>query len=161
MGHSTNLKFLNSNISELDVLYYEVLMLNKTANFYPEEKNYIKKNSLLESFLIHARNLIDFLEDNRKNHDDSTCSNFINIEQAKINPVIIKISPRLKKKINKNLSHMTTTRISEKIDWADEILSVKSEINNRLKIFLSCLSSKYFPTKRGMHIQSFLDLINE
>lgn len=155
------MKSFNPQSSKLDILYYEILMLNKTVELYWAENNLIKKNSMLESFLIHARNLIDFLECNKIRKDDLVCSNFKDTNKIDINLDHAKFAPEVKEKINKHLSHMTATRINEKINWVDVIFSIRLEINNHIETFLNRLPSGNFPTKKGTTFKSFVDLIKK
>lgn len=48
--------------SELDLIVYELKMLNQAFPFGYSPENKYEENMRLESFLVHARNLICFLE---------------------------------------------------------------------------------------------------
>lgn len=59
-------------------LNYEASMFNKTALYiiqYHPSKHVVKDNAYIESFLLHARNIVDFLED-EKYENDLKCSDF-------------------------------------------------------------------------------------
>jgi len=145
-----------SKRDELDVLFYEIEMLNKSFLLKINSKNMLE-NCRIESFLIHARNLIDFLEDHKMNKDDILCSNFIDKDEKNIKKVNISIPWQIKRGINKHLSHLTLQRTKEKLSWNMKI--IKDNINKGLSVFLKQISSKYFPTKGGLILDDFIKLI--
>ncbi len=149
-------KFLPTNNSEIDILYYEIQMLNESLKSM-NQANQTDINCHLESFLIHARNLIDFLEDNKIHKDDLTCSNFKNSLGGKIVKINVKLPTDAKIKINKHLSHITTTRLNEKLGWDTNL--IRSEINNGLTAFFDQISPTYFSTPGGKTENDFRKLI--
>jgi len=148
----------------LDALYYEIWMFNESLAL----SNYIQihalkctamKNVILESFLLHARNLIDFLENNRIRSDDLTCVDFNNRNQQQIDPISPRLQPNIKQKINKHLSHLTKTRVNEKPEWNLE--KIRSSINQALINFFDQISESYFPTKGDRDKEDFLKILQQ
>jgi hypothetical protein len=118
----------------LEELRYEVWMFNGTADFLVNTNSIdkVQTNAFVESFLMHTRNLVDFLED-RTDDGDARCSDFgIKGQQVKL-PV-----GNTKREINKYLAHITKQRIKKQSpDWKfDEI---KNEINQKIRSFLDML----------------------
>ena len=62
--------------SEMDLLFYEIERFNRVDPSGSSHVDQVNRDAHLESVLLHARNLIDFLEDNRTHGDDLTCSDF-------------------------------------------------------------------------------------
>jgi hypothetical protein len=51
--------------SNLDTVYYELWMVNRVSRHFTRidtEEEQVEKNARLESFLLHVRNLVEFLE---------------------------------------------------------------------------------------------------
>jgi hypothetical protein len=104
-------------------LRYEISMLDKTIQFLINEQKknegYLK-NAVFESFLIHARNLLDFLYPLNSKEDDVTVLNYINTESYK--QTIQKLPDdlvRYRIRINKEIAHLTKRRESDesKKEW--------------------------------------------
>jgi len=144
--------------SELDLLHYEIRMLN---NILPLMRLSVGdrtiKNACLESFLMHARNLIDFLEDKRNGADDITCADFLNQTGQKIPAINVPLSSGLKNKINKHLSHITRKRLSKKPLWNYDLIA--KIINKKLGDFFVQVSDSYFPTKGSRSREDFSILL--
>lgn len=142
----------------LDTLYYEILMLNESFKqcsyvSVPVERCVVENNILIESFLLHARNLIDFLED-EKFDSDIKCSDF-SVKGVKI---ILSVENN-KEKINKFLSHLTKERLTwEKPKWNRG--KIRKEINKELTGFLNKIDQNLFPTKEGRAKENFDALLN-
>lgn len=141
----------------LDPLWYELWMFNETSKYFisPEGNETIKeKNVYLESFLLHTRNIVDFLE-GRKYESDIKCSDF-GIEKVDVN-----LPPRNTiNEINLWLSHITKERMEEKEKPQWEYLTIRKEVNRCFGIFLNQLSSDCFPSKRGKNRTDFESLFN-
>ncbi len=148
---------------DLDALHYEIWMLNETrkllssffTNAYDTERKIII-NSVVESFLVHARNIIDFLEKS-KQQDDVVCSDFQDNNGNYINKITVNLQSDIKIHINKYVNHLTETRRNTKPRWI--FADIRNEINKSLKIFFGQVSDKYFPTKGNRNKDSFLDLL--
>ena len=144
--------------SALDFLWYEVWMFNETffqPNYVsvPLERCTIENNALLESFLIHARNLVYFLENSGRS-SDIKCSTFglgeINIELPPNNGI---------DEIDKYLAHLTKKRIKSKIYWNRK--EIREKINEGISKFLNQLSLNSFPTKKGREKSDFEILLSK
>jgi len=142
----------------LDALFYEVRMLNETFhllflfNFHPT--SLVSNNANLESFLVHARNVVYFLED-RIDSRDIRCSDFgaagINVNLPAGNGIY---------EINKYLSHLTKERITvPKPKW--ECDKIKEEINGKIEQFITNLDQSIFPTNEGRTMNSFMEILRK
>jgi hypothetical protein len=143
--------------SELDILHYEIWMMNSLdPDRFHTPRDQVLLNAALESFLIHARNLITFLEgesDTQSNRDDITCSKFLDQNGRKISKTPVLLPQKLKEKINKHLSHLTITRAQERLDW--NWGAIRKSINFSLTHFFRAVSPEYFPTLQGRGKQDF------
>lgn len=133
--------------SEVHILFYEAMMLNNIP--ITHTGNSVEDNIRVESFLLHARNLIDFLEG--KGH--LKCSQFKDNDNNKIVPIKFSSDDTMRR-INEHLSHISTGRKTIKINWKLKLL--KNEINEKLKNFLSKISDGYFPSPEGISKESFI-----
>lgn len=147
--------------SELDILHYEIWMLNSLdPDRFNVTQDQLLLNASLESFLIHARNLISFLEgesDTQSNKDDITCSKFLDVNGKKISKTPVMLPQKVKEKINKHLSHLTITRAQERLDWNCD--AIRKSINFSLSHFFRVVSTDYFPTLQGRGKRDFERLI--
>ena len=135
------------NCSEIHVIFYEAMMLNNIS--ITATGNLVEDNMRVESFLLHARNLIDFLEGG----GHLKCSFFKDKNNKEIS--FIKFSSdNTINKINEHLSHISRRRKTTKINWKLRLL--KSEINKKLKDFVLQISDEYFPSSEGISRESFL-----
>jgi len=134
----------------LDVLWYELDMFNWTSK-------YRENSAYLESFLLHTRNIVDFLEDNKNKHkSDITCSDF-GIKKNNVN-----LPPNnTKKEINLWLSHITKERMEEKKKPGWGNLTIRKEVNRCFGIFLDQLPQNCFPSKGGEKKSDFEYLLTE
>lgn len=141
----------------LDILYYEIWMFNES--FFqtgyvsiPATRCVIENNILLECYLLHARNIIDFLED-EKFENDIKCSDF------NVKKIIIDLPPsNTKVEINKFLSHITKKRLNwEKPKW--DCGKIRNIINDGLQKFFDQLDLSLFPTIENRNIDDFKNLI--
>ena len=145
----------------LDCLQYEIAMLKNVFNLLQslEQTPKIKRdeiyesqrNAFLESFLLHARNLTDFLQA-KKFDSDIKCSDYGVGEQQIILP-----SGNTQFEINKHLSHLTWERTDLKLRW--EISETYKPIIEALKDFFTDISDEYFPTLKGLQKNNFEDLL--
>ncbi len=147
--------------SDLDVLFYTIWMLNALPlEELAQRGNPVLLNACIESFLLHARKLINFLEgtiDKKGNKDDLTCSRFTNASGKQISKTPVYLPQKLKEKLNKHLGHLTIFGAQEKLDWDCE--SIRKSINYSLAEFVRLLSSDYFPTIEGIQKADFEKVI--
>jgi hypothetical protein len=134
---------INEQKSALDFFWYELWMLKQTSDklIQQEQLDQILKNIYLESFLVHTRNLIDFL-DYRNDTRDIRSSDFgvkkMTINLPKGNTLT---------EINKFLSHLTWDRVGKaKPGWY--VNPIIEEIKNKKNIFINQLPDNLFPTPR-------------
>jgi hypothetical protein len=145
---------------KLCLVYYEKMMFEQMyKRLVKPESEYLSlglKNALLESFLLHTRNLIEFFQGTdkkppyKKNCFDIVISDFLTTSGKKFE--IVKegewgIAGTHKGKINKRLSHLSEERLEMDKEWAEEIKIFKEEITKKFNAFVENLSEDYFPLK--------------
>ena len=140
----------------LDLLWYELWMFNETSKYlilHGKERTK-EKNVYLESFLLHTRNIVDFLED-KKYCRDIRCSDF------EIDRIFVCLPHQNTiYQINKWLSHITKKRIQQqKPPW--QYLKIQAEVNKKFSVFLNQVSSNCFPSKRVKNKSDFEALLNQ
>lgn len=130
---------LEINIPEakrpLDVVTYEFMMLNQCC-LMVQRPDYFDRVIPLESFLMHARNLIDFLS-GCCYPNDIKCTDFIDKDGEFIQVIPINISEDLKLRINRHCQHMSMDRLEKQIGWP--VNSIAKEINEGMIYFAKCL----------------------
>lgn len=137
----------------LDALHYEVWMLNETSrlssSLVVHPTSIVNDNAILESFLVHTRNLVYFLED-KMYSQDIRCSDF------GVAGTMITLPPYNGiHEINKYLSHLTQDRIfNAKPHWV--LKSIKEEVNDRMKSFVNQMDQSVFPTEKGKNGSDFI-----
>lgn len=148
------------NKDQLKFIHYEVCMFRKTykyLNSSPNDAvNYIK-NSVLESFLLHARNIIDFLSGDLANRfpDNITTTCFENYNNSLFNHKQITIinGRNIKQELHKRLSHISRDRDLHNDNWPIE--KIYNNLNSEIRSFAQKLHEDYFPFKNpeGQEIQ--------
>jgi hypothetical protein len=126
-------------------LYYEVLVLEATAKALSSQTvdDPLQARAVIESFLIHSRNLIDFMYPTKPEKDDILAQDFFLdpgdwLRQREAEGAILQTS---KRRINKLLSHLTYTRLktsSEDSKW--DSVGLRDEIVLKLRVFLKHVS---------------------
>jgi len=154
-------KLLKKDQEKLGLVHYEVQMFkgmyrhitNKSTKELPKDL----QNAILESFLLHIRNLIDFFQGTadkgkgyKRNCKDIIVRDFKDEEGEYLDIVEEwSITPEDKKKINKRLAHLSEDRLTEEKDWGKEIVKFEAEIEKQIKIFLEKISNEYFPLTKN------------
>lgn len=118
---------------EVDMLRYCFQRLKSCENTTPET------NAFLESFLVHTRNLIYFLEGPWK-YDDIRCADFCGSDNKPITKVPVGLNADLKNKIHKHCLHLTKTRLNEKVFWPVE--KIARAINQSAGQFFDKVSTR-------------------
>jgi hypothetical protein len=148
--------------SRLDILHYEVRMLNRVLQ--DPGRDPIESNARLESFLLHARNLLDFIGNKGARHDYLTCTSFKNRSGRPMGVILDTTNEEWASKltgwINKHLSHMTTRRLAEKPDWND-LHEIRSKINALLISFIQDLDPAEFGEAGESGRREFLTLLGQ
>ncbi len=127
-------------------LVYEIMMFHGTAyKLLYEVTDPFLKNVFIESFAIHCRNLYDFFYTKPNNSDDVNVYNFsiskrnFNIEKA--NKKTLQV---IKRKANKQVSHLTYSRINynsiHKKAW--NVLKIYENMSITILSFLKNLSAE-------------------
>ncbi|HYD93348.1 MAG TPA: hypothetical protein VEB18_02745 [Candidatus Paceibacterota bacterium] len=128
--------------NKVEPLVYEIKMLNDTFKLYSLHKEPLQ-SAILESFLLHARILIDFLESNRKNKDDLTCSDFTDINGNPLQGEVVNLKVGVKEAINKHLAHLTLKRTNGKAQW--RMGEIRNELNKSFRSFVAKCADSNFP----------------
>jgi hypothetical protein len=134
-------------------LMHELSMFWELAAILPHRQAGTETSALIESFVVHLRNLIDFFY--REGHgDDVTAQDFLdptNIWKPN-EPVTL---TKAHKRANKELSHLTQARISgTPPDKAWDVTGLLDEIDKVAKDF----AGKASPTKIHPKVREFLQL---
>lgn len=96
-------------------------------------------NALLESFALHVRNLIDFLYAENLSSDDVYAGDFFPCKEdwVKIRPQITPLLEKVKKRANKEVSHLTYSRIKisqEEKKW--DFVRIFQEMRRAFDVFV-------------------------
>ena len=121
----------------MKALDYERKMLHSTAMALAQGKatDSLMHNALVESFLIHARLLIEFLYGKRTKPDDIRPEDWLGPGKwEKIRPRKGELLDDTHLCAHKFLVHLTTTRLDRKKEWGH--IAILDEINTRLDEFL-------------------------
>lgn len=145
-------------IAGLEHIIYEINQFNITYK-YPSLQSWFIDNAILESRLLHARNLIEFFTLKRINtrinfNEDNICAEDYEYELLKTDLVSQQEIIRL----NKQLSHLTYSRTSDinKKSWP---MDIWRPLEKEIERFITHLyDKKYLPlidkTKIGVEINS-------
>ncbi len=120
----------------LKALDYECSMLRATAMALASGiiENKLAYNAFVESFLIHARLLIEFLYESPKKKDDLRPEDWLaRDEWSKIRGEKSELLSQTHHDAHKYLCHLTATRLNRKKTW--DCLSILREIEAVLQKF--------------------------
>ena len=147
----------NDTKSTLGIVKYEWAMFQSTADLLIEHNqanalNERFKNAILESFLIHARLIHEFIR--KRGYKDNLTAKEL-VEDADVwDKKIIRLFPKLGRSqhiggvefkygyydlIHKHLAHLTKARIGFKPKWP--ISEIYDECKNAFMTFLHCLDT--------------------
>ena len=121
-------------------VFYEMAMLIGIPKKLDSTYDDITKNALLESFVIHARQLVDFFYDHRQKDDGIVSSDFFDDPVREWRKVRGKEENHLKelvKRAGEEIAHLTLTRVQPKKDW--NFVRIANEIEQRCDTFLKCV----------------------
>lgn len=107
----------------------------------------VLQNILLSSFLMYSRSIIDFLFKENSREDDISCKEFLENEEIKELQKDKKEFYEIKKKIEKQIIHLTT----EEVDKNFPRLEIKNKINKKFKYFLEKQKDNDFSIFFEMH----------
>lgn len=141
-------------------IYYEVLMFNQTLELLIHKRPQIEINILLDSFAIHARNLLDFFyPKDCVRSDDVLVFDFIdkpgyyNHNKTKKKDLIF-----ISRKVDKQVAHLTYTRNRYNQNTkAWPFVDIGRKINKTLKAFYNSLPDSY---KNWKYIQDLKKVID-
>ena len=127
-------------IAEVNIVY-EVDMLRQCASVLSKPLNQLLENMALESFLVHVRNLREFLYGEGENSDDVVAGDFFpgpgQWEDKNIRPPIPKVIEDNLKRLNKALAHVSYSRLKYKgpaKKWPSQ--QIASELIAVVRVFL-------------------------
>lgn len=156
----------NKTIEELrkasDAFYYEIWMFNKMVEFLltqPPHPGNPQYNALVESFVQHMRNLIEFFYPSEKVHPDTIIAAdfFSNPSQWRRKwPDLIKTANL---RANKLLAHLTYDRIKDNKEWEyGKIREIREHLNGLFKKWFKDVP----PDRIGEKLRSYskIQLIN-
>lgn len=126
-----------------DALHYEIWMFNemvKTLSTQPGYPGNPKYNALVESFVQHTRNLIEFFYPPGNVHSDTIIATHFFSEKTQWKKDIPKWLDDVRIKANKLLAHLTYDRVTEYKDdkgWEyDKIIEISEHLNSLFAEFL-------------------------
>ena len=121
-------------------LWYEFTMFlaltQELSKGYPPGT---KNNALIESFALHVRNLIDFLYIENPSSDDVYAGDYFPYKEdwVKIRPQITTFLKKVKKRTNKEVSHLTYSRLKvgqEEKKW--DFVTILQEMGGAFDVFV-------------------------
>ena len=120
-------------------IVYEVDMLRKCASVLSSPLNQLTQNMALESFLVHVRNLREFLYDAGTNPDDVVAGDFFPGpgQWEDIRPPVPKVLEDNRDRLNKALAHISYSRLKYKgpaMAWPSQ--QIASELIAVVRVFL-------------------------
>lgn len=135
-------------------LFYEIWMLYRVIDMLGSEtyklseensQNQVLFNALLESMIVHARIVLDFLYCKRLKSDDAIASDyFLNpSDWESLLPKKTKVLRAVLDRSNKELAHLSYLRlrvVSDKRPW--RIANIKNDIKNIVNLFLEKADAK-------------------
>lgn len=120
-------------------LYYEWWMLEESAKIAP--RNQVEVNAKIESFCLHARNLLEFLYDNGGDEDSFRAIDFFDNKSGYLSRIKAKypVPHKILTRLNKELTHLTYSRIRgsppEKVWYfADVIHNIAGPVHEFLRM---------------------------
>ena len=129
----------------LESLKYEVWMLWSLANILATDNQGkgVIHNALLESFLIHARILIEFLYKNKPYKDTVRASQYFTSDSPwkSIRPQKTELLEKTEKDAHKHLAHLTYTRLQGKRGWP--YIKIANDIKAVLQVFYENLPDDF------------------
>jgi hypothetical protein len=125
-------------------LKYEYAMLQATAEeISKHDYEQMLRNAILESWVQHVRNLIDFFY-TPKRQDDMVIGDFLGgIDLPDGFPPITSDLDKAKTRANKEMSHLTYTRVGvkpEEKNWP--VGQITNQLSERMDLFISIVPDK-------------------
>ena len=117
---------VRSDQSKEEIVAYEYdMFLLAYDKMVENKKDDILRSLFLESFLLHARNLIDFLGGNDKD-DNLTIKDFLDRDSNCQKAINMNFDSEFIKKIHKHCHHISKTRLKHKYGWYSN--NIKNEL---------------------------------
>ncbi len=124
---------------------YEVWMLWSLANILASDNQGkgVIHNALVESFLLHARILIEFLYKNKPYKDTVRASQYFTSDSPwkSIRPQKTELLEKTEKDAHKHLAHLTYTRLQKKKRWP--YIEIANDIQAVLQVFRENLPNDF------------------
>jgi len=121
-----------------DHLPYEIDMLRvAAARLSKVKRRGVDANICIEVFCVHARNLIEFLDERKKvQPGDFKASQFAPGYTCKVDLEDKRV------RINKRIAHLTTERVSDPKISAAECLVIYPKLEKEIERFMACLTTE-------------------
>lgn len=121
------------------LLYEKGMMFYTASSLASEQTDHLLRNALLESFVIHARNLIAFIWSESSNSDDVLAEDFFPDPQnwRSARPEMSTLLSESKRRVNKLAAHLTYTRLS--ISGAQKVwrfIDIARELQTVFELFV-------------------------
>lgn len=125
-------------------IVYEIMMFNEASiKLQSGVEDRFEKNILVESFVIHARNLFEFFYKNKIKDDISAYDFIFKKKEFKMKRTKKRILENLTNKANKQVVHLTYSRNNYNRltkGWYVSIITIN--FNKTILAFLSCLEPR-------------------
>ena len=156
--------------SPLRPVLYEVRMLGETEKLLLERPTrpvltaeWVIFNALLESFLIHARSLAEFLADHKRHSTDLKVKDFVDMDHWKGDGGGMELACAFvdehKGPIGQWVAHLTRQR-QEQPDKEWEILGISRDMEKLLTLFEEASEGKLLPDELGA-LRAFLQPLRD
>lgn len=133
----TSVNLLEVDKTEVDILKYEIHQLRHAHDLCvvaSHNKRDIERSLFLEAFLLHARNMIDFLEGHGTRSDDLTIRDFKDSSGNFLETIDLGFDKELRDRIGKHCCHITKKRLFRKYAW--KISHIKDKIEQGITKFI-------------------------
>ena len=132
-----------------DDLFYEIRMFECVAKGMALgiTGEGVINNAFLESFGIHARNLLDFLYAERPQHDDVVAEDWFSsdVKWHQIRPVKSEALKKVHKRVAKELAHLTYARLCVTPETKTRpFIDIFNDIRKVLDVFLDSVPEDRF-----------------
>ncbi len=135
-------------------LQYEIGMVFETAHKLSEKPDIVIYNALLESFIIHTRNLVHFFY-NDPLYDDIVAAHFIFGWELIRGPKST-ILRQVEEEANKKVAHLTYQRFTGDYIW--DIAEITHQLRQVLRLFCQKADSARLTAHFLPYVQSLVNL---
>jgi hypothetical protein len=121
-------------------LYYEIWMFYEVGKILAGSvQNLLIRNALLESFLMHARIILDFLDNKKLKDDDAIANDYLpcSVDLKLVMSPKSELLEDVHRRGHKELVHLSYKRLEVELEnkkW--EFLKMMGEVKQRIDLFL-------------------------